>query len=56
MSSTKEYILFTKVSSALNDESYKYYKRQLQQLMKVAEKQHYHDLLVQYSNENVSVS
>ena len=27
------------------------YKRKLQQLMKVAEKQHYHDLLVEYSND-----
>ena len=47
----KLYLKFKKVSSALNDESYKCYKRKLQQLMKVAEKQHYHDLLVEYSND-----
>ena len=47
----KLYLKFKKVSSALNDESYKGYKRKLQQLMKVAEKQHYHDLLVEYSND-----
>ena len=47
----KFYLRFKKVSSALNDESYKCYKRKLQQLMKVAEKQHYHDLLVEYSND-----
>ena len=46
----KLYLKFKKVSSALNDESYKCYKRKLQQLMKVAEKQHYRDLLVEYSN------
>ena len=40
---------FQKVSSAFNNESYKCYKRKLQQLMKVAEKQHYYDLLVEYS-------
>ena len=47
----KLYLKFKKVSSALNDESYKCYKRKLQQLMKVADKQHYHDLLVEYSND-----
>ena len=47
----KLYLKFKKVSSVLNDESYKCYKRKLQQLMKVAEKQHYHDLLVEYSND-----
>ena len=47
----KLYLKFKKVSSALNDESYNCYKRKLQQLMKVAEKQHYHDLLVEYSND-----
>ena len=47
----KLYLKFKKVSSALNDESYKCYKRKLQQLMKVAEKKHYHDLLVEYSND-----
>ena len=47
----KLYLKFKKISSALNDESYKCYKRKLQQLMKVAEKQHYHDLLVEYSND-----
>ena len=47
----KLYLKFKKVSSALNDDSYKCYKRKLQQLMKVAEKQHYHDLLVEYSND-----
>ena len=39
-----------KVNSALNDELYKSYKRKLQQLIKVAEKHHYHDLLIKYSN------
>ena len=49
---------FKKVSSALNGESYKCYKRKLEQLMKVAEKQHNHDLLVEYSNDikNIGVS
>ena len=42
---------FEKVNSACNDELYKSYRRQLQQLMKVAEKRHYHDLLVKYSND-----
>ena len=47
----KLYLKFKKVSSAHNDESYKGYKRKLQQLMKVADKQHYHDLLDEYSND-----
>ena len=42
---------FKKVNPARNDELYKSYRRQLQQLMKVAEKRHYHDLLVKYSND-----
>ena len=46
----KLYLKFKKVHSAHNDELYKSYKRKLQQLMKVAEKCHYHDLLVKYSN------
>ena len=47
----KLYLKFKKVNSAHNDELYKIYKRKLQQLMKVAEKCHYHDLLVKYSND-----
>ena len=39
-----------KVKSAFNEELYKTYKRILQQLMKVAEKHYYHDLL-KYSND-----
>ena len=39
-----------KVNSALNDELYQSYKRKLQQLIKVVEKHHYHDLLIKYSN------
>ena len=53
-----KFLKFKKVSSALNDESYKCYKRKLQQLMKVDEKQHYHDLFVEYNNDikNIGVS
>ena len=34
------------IKSAFNEELYETYKRQLQQLMKVAEKHYYHDLPV----------
>ena len=46
----KLYLKLKKYNSALNDELYKSYKRKLQQLIKVAEKHHYHDLLIKYSN------
>ena len=47
----KLYVKCKKVKSAFNEELYKTYKRKLQQLMKVAEKHYYHDLLVKYSND-----
>ena len=47
----KLYLKFKKVNSAHNDELYKSYIRKLQQVMKVADKCHYHDLLVKYSND-----
>ena len=47
----KLYLKLKKGNSAHNDELYKSYKRKLQQLMKVAEKCHYHFLLVKYSND-----
>ena len=47
----KLYVKCKKVNSAFNEELYKTYKRKLQQLMKVAEKHYYHDLLVKYSND-----
>ena len=46
----KFYLKLKKVNSAPNDELYKSYRRKLQQLIKVAEKHHYHDLLIKYSN------
>ena len=47
----KLYLKLKKVNSALNDELYKSYKRKLQRLIKVAEKHHYRDLLIKYSND-----
>ena len=47
----KLYVKCKKVKSAFNEELYKTYKRKLQQVMKVAEKHYYHDLLVKYSND-----
>ena len=46
----KLYLKLKKVNSAPNDELYKSYKIKLQQLITVAEKHHYHDLLIKYSN------
>ena len=45
------YVKCKKVKSAFNEELYKTYTRKLQQLMKVAEKHFYHDLIVKYSND-----
>ena len=47
----KLYPKFKKVSSTVNDELYKSYKIKLQQPLKVAEKCHYRDLLVRFSND-----
>ena len=45
----KLYVKCKKVKSAFNEEQYKTYRRKLQQLMKVAEKHYYHDLIFKYS-------
>ena len=39
------------IKSAFYEEYYKQYKRKLQQLMKVAEKKYYHDLILKYKND-----
>ena len=40
-----------RVKSAFYEEYYKQYKSKLQHLMKVAEKQYYHDLILKYKND-----
>ena len=47
----KLYVKCKKVKSAFSEKLYKTYKRKLQQLMKVAEKHYYHDLIVKNRND-----
>ena len=44
-------VQYKKVKSAFNEELYKTYKRKLQQLMKMAEKHYYHNLIVRYGKD-----
>ena len=46
----KLYLKYTKVRSAFNEDCYKKYKSKLQHLLKVAEKQYFHDLITRYRN------
>ena len=46
----KLYLKYKKVRSAFNEDCYKKYKSKLQHLLKVAEKQYFHDLITRYRN------